>query len=472
MNSIVGDDLALDGVEYGDSTQWTLRSFLYSGGAATRVKVVDKLISDGSLGEPMAERRQLIEQLHDEISGRIAEGMSLYGIYTGLDALRRFYAWADRVGRSPTLMSVEEDFVAFTDFLIQRVRIAKDLSESACETYATAVATHLNKVLGRKNSLLETTKIHSLKNRPRAALGTQAAKQNLETTFEFGQALLDVSDALTLDAIRGPLPVTIHLRKGPIIKRWCRLLPPEKLLSLREDAQPHQKKKVMARRARRAADTSNRCRHSVINLRIEAELLIFISQTGMNFTQASRLADSQYRYQAYFDGYKVYRVYKGRRAGEVSFQIYSEYRPLFERYLDWRNSVFGGGERLLFPFIAQPGKKRGERSPQEFIGVKRLCKDSGLRYVGPRMLRGLRVNWFSRRSRDPSMTAEAHQHSQETLFRHYDQPHHQVAAVEISRFHAAQEPIIEMPGPGACSEPVPSQIATAPPFGDPTGLHK
>lgn len=61
------------------------------------------------------------------------------------------------------------------------------------------------------------------------------------------------------------------------------------------------------------------------------------------------------------------------------------------------------------------------------------------------------------------MTAEMHSHTQETLIRNYEQPHLQVAMIEISRFHALTDPAIAPPGPGICIEAVPKAIPGAQP---------
>jgi len=65
------------------------------------------------------------------------------------------------------------------------------------------------------------------------------------------------------------------------------------------------------------------------------------------------------------------------------------------------------------------------------------------------------------------LTAEMAQHTQETLLRIYDQPHHHSAASEISRFHAMSDPGCEPPGPGACINPTPVYVSDPPPKSPP-----
>jgi integrase len=444
-------DLTFPEVRFGViETQWSLCPLLYRGGAGTNVRRVSDQIEKGELGAPIQGRVPLVERLHEYLAGRIASGISRATIALSISQLRGFYTWVDKTGRSATLHSVEHEYIEYSEHLLNRVRVLKNIGESSAYGYALGLAGMLDDVLQLKFGLLARTRLTTGKIGKRV-LGTEADKQNLEQTFAFGRFLLDITDALTIESIRGPMPLTIRLRSGQTLEEWCRLKPAESLKTMHV---PQWRRVALRRRAAWEADTSIGTRHSLINLRMEAELLIFIAQTGMNLAQAVALTIGKFRYQSYLDGYRVYRVYKGRRSGEVEFEIYSEYRALFERYLSWRTVIFpAGDDDRVFPFVPLRG---AIRTVQTFQAVQRRCKRIGLPCILPRKLRNTRINWLQRRSRDPQLTAEMNQHSQETLFRNYDQPHHQVAAFEISRFLHATDPAIAMPGPGICIGNAPS----------------
>jgi hypothetical protein len=190
---------------------------------------------------------------------------------------------------------------------------------------------------------------------------------------------------------------------------------------------------------------------------MEAELLIFIAQTGMNLAQAYKIKIGKFSYQSDTSGYQVRRVFKQRRQGEVEFHIYSEYRTYFENYLEWRNELFGDDpEGRLFP-IASP-KERPEDSPTDFSAIRKRCKRAGIKFVGASELRKSRTNWLLRRSKSESLTAEMGQHTESTLLQNYARPNHQVAITEISRFLATIDPALAPPGPGACVRAQPLNI--------------
>lgn len=452
-------------VEYGkNETPWDLRTLLFKGGAGALSNKIAGLIAIGNLGDPIMDRFPLVEKLHDVIAGKLAGGGSRSSTQSQIERLRAFFSWADGEARSMTLKSVESDYIDWTDHLLHRQRVVRDIKPSTVRTNATSVANILNEVLELRVGLIAKTRIREQKKK-RRVLGTQADKQNLEQTFAFGNLLLDIIDALSVQAIQGRLPVRIPFRSGEVIEEWSGRIPAEQVLSLNiEPTNPKSrfnKKRTIEMRVAWEADISLRTRFPLVNLRIQAEMLTFIAQTGINISQAYTLKLSKFRYRSHIDGYQVHRVYKKRRQGEVAFEIFSEYRAIFEQYLAWRKVLFpDDDEGLLFPLVK---KGRAADTAPSFDRVIKLCKKLGVDYFPPSALRKTRINWLLRRSRDPAMTAEMHAHTEETLIRNYEQPHLQVAMVEISRFHARTDPSIAPPGPGVCIEAVPKAIPGAPP---------
>lgn len=451
-------DLTFPGVDFGAiETPWDLRPLLYSGGAKTYVRQVADRIANGELGAPIDDRLPLVRLLHDHLASRLAEGALRPTVAASIAILRSFFAWIDTTGRRATLTSAERVYIEYSEHLLHRVRVLRNLSEASAYTYALNLAAMLDNILELKSGLLAKTRLSKPKVR-KHVLGADADKQNLEGTAAFVHALLDIADALTVETIRGPVPVTIRLRSGHAFAVCCRLKPLDNLKMMLD---PKERRVIQRRRAAWATDTSTRTRYPLINMRIEAELLIFIANTGMNLAQASALRIGNFRYQSNIDGYRVFRVHKGRRGGEVEFNIYSEYRALFERYLQWRNAIIPGSkDDRLFPFVLVRGAIRRACT---FSAISERFKALGLPLVLPRDLRSTRVNWLLRRTQDPQLTAEMNQHSKETLLRVYDQPHHQTALVEISRFLASADPAIAMPGPGACAGSSPTPVPNSPP---------
>lgn len=280
-----------------------------------------------------------------------------------------------------------------------------------------------------------------------------------------GGALADICANLTADAVHGPIPVALEFRSGQVIQHWCGRQSTEGLKNFDPaQSKPSRVREALDRRETLNNDVSVETRFPLINLRIEAELLIFIAQTSMNLSQARELQAGKFSYESFIDGYRVRRIYKGRKRGEVEFEIFSEYRPHFAKYLDWLSDVmpeWNRSEGLIFPFVPAPGK--ASRGALNFTAVKGVLKKLGIPFVGPRLLRKTRVNWMLRRSGDENLSAEQAQHTRETLISAYEIPNHQRAVAEAARFWQETDPSIQPPSPGSCVEQTPVPVADIPP---------
>jgi hypothetical protein len=450
MNELQIPDLAFPMARYGrHAIPWDFRPLLYPGGAEADRRSVNTLISQGELGQPLRERLPLVCGLHDSVASALLGGGSQSTAQRHVIEVRRFYKWIDASGRSPNLDSILQCFLDWAEHLYHRQQVTGDIEPLSVYVTVSTVAALLDSVLNLKSGLLHKTRIRK-RTATKRRLGTQTDKENLNETFRFGHALLDICDALSADSIRGKLPISIQFRDGQLIEEWSGLQPPSALKSFTNRVKHHScTVQTIKNRAAWEADTSLRTRSTVVNLRIQAELLIFIAQTGMNLAQAYKLRVGCFSYRSHIDGYEVRRIYKNRRRGEVEFQIYTAYRPLFERYLKWRHELFPGEEDgLLFPLRSKQG--RSENIAPEFGAIEKKCIQLNIKYAGPRLLRKTRQNWLLRHSKDPDVTAEMGQHAKETLLNVYCKPNHQIAVAEISQFHLFGDPAITPPGPGIC----------------------
>ncbi len=430
--------------------------FCIGGGAAAKINEVARLIMQGELGSPLLERVELVQRLHGDMVGDLVGGGSRFSLQNKIGAIRQFFAWGDLDGSVLSLDTVADSYVRWTDRLLHRYRVEKNISEGYLYDVARLMATMMDRVLNRQSSLMKSTRIR--KPRGKGKMHTSHVdKQSLQSTFEFGHFLADLCSALTIEATKGPLPVRIPLRTGQVLEQWSGLPHPDKLAVRRTK---YQIEASMETRAAWEADGTLRTRYSLVNLRIEAEMLMFIAQTGMNLQQAHTLRMDQFHYTSHLDGYQV-RSYKNRRQGEVLFEIFANYREWFDRYLTWRTEWFPNEPKgLLFPLIRSGGRIK-EEAPQ-FVRISGMCKSIEIKLVRPRLLRGTRVNWLLRESRNPEQVAELAQHTTETLIRVYADPHPQAAMVEITRFHQQTDPTISPPTPGHCVSAEPKPLLDIP----------
>lgn len=434
---------------------WDLKLLLYRGAAAVDRRKVAPMIEQGAFGQILVERLPLIERLHGIIEAKLVRGGegAISSVHGQLGVLHRFVAWIDDRQTTLNLETLHGLFLAWVEGMIHRYRIKKDLQHATAYGYACNLADLVARALDYTHSepgrsLLSQTRMRAPRH---GRLGTQADKEALDRTFAFGHLLADVCGGLTAGTVRGPLPVTITLRDGnsALIKGELKFfdIDPATIRGARD------RERAIQIRAPLAPDASAMlARPSVINVRIVAELLTFIAQTGMNVKQAAGLRREQYRWQTDGDEAIAYRVYKGRRGGDAIFRCFKAYRPYLEAYLAWLKELgLAATDDRLFPFIYHTGKIPAEHKLPLFTAIQGLCAQVGITYVKPQQLRKTRVNWLLRYSRDPDLTAVQAAHTKEVLLRVYAQPHHQLAAVEILRFHQKTDPTLAPPGPGICA---------------------
>jgi hypothetical protein len=146
------------------------------------------------------------------------------------------------------------------------------------------------------------------------------------------------------------------------------------------------------------------------------------------------------------------------------FEIYSEYRQVFERYLLWRAAIFPDDpDGLLFPLIGY--RLQVSRHPEiapTHHRLKDCCKRAGIKFLPPSALRNTNVNWMLRRTLDPDLTADEKQHAKRTLLSVYEKPNQQRAMFQIQSFWSKHDPSQVAVGPGSCVGKIPQSIPDMP----------
>lgn len=417
----------------------SLTRLLYKGGASHNVTAAIRAIQDGALGAIIQDRVELVRLIYDSINGDLVSGGSAATCRTQIAILTYFFRWADSVDAPLDVAGVAATYFLYAEHLLNRVRTIKDLKAVTAYNKANTLGAVLDKALGRSSSLIRRTRL----TRPKPSKKPQSAqtdKQNLHDTFVFGRLLQNICDETPIDVLMGShWSVSIPLQDGGkvVLHHSCRARLPD---DQRTATNKHRTAAALA------AYTSDRSlnhpfRQRMANLRIEAEFMMFVGQTGMNVSQAMNLCVSSFRYAQDLEGYRV-REYKPRRQGEVQFEIFREYRSHLERYLDWRRALFQrkDGEDRLFPIIRRAGTRKDLQ--WYFYGLRSACAQAGIAFVTAKELRGTRVNWILRRSGDPDLTADMAQHHKQTLLSNYERPSLQRAISEVGRFHLRTDPAL------------------------------
>jgi hypothetical protein len=446
-------DLTFKQIEYGNrETPWSFNSLYYVGLSSIKISFATSIIGDKTSTEPDASRAELCVRLYEALQGEITLGRSPATVKGTYQNIRSFFGWADANSIPMDMKSAEQAFLDWCDWQFDNSRGNPTAAQSAFSR-CVRVGSVIDSAFHRSSTIISLTRLRK-RTKPRD-WKRDSDKVNFEKLFKMGGVLHDICNSLTIEKIQGELPIKISAG-GRALDHWCGLIPSE---NLKWNGLSALDGKPLLRRQLRMDDRSWKSRHSIMNLRIEAEILIFIAQTQINLTQALDLENSKVAYQSTNSGYRVSNLFKGRRGGTVTFDIYSEYRQHFESYLKWRNQLFPD-DPLLFPLKSHNTRTIG--NGPTFGAVRKILTKLDIEYIPPRMLRLSKVNWLLRKTRDPSLTAEMAQHAEATLLMMYEKPNHQAALSEISRFHQAQEAALSSPGPGLCVTPQPILIKPMP----------
>ncbi|MBZ4038081.1 hypothetical protein [Novilysobacter selenitireducens] len=454
MLDVVIPDLKVEGMILSPKASGIdLKILLYKGAASLQRHLAQRKLESGELGRPLTERLPLLETIHRRWQAGVADkSLSDQSIEAQWSALKALVDFGEKLNKPFTVENARRLYLDWAAHILAR----SDLNPASTYMRSVVAARLIAPALGIEPKRLQwATKIRRGKR-----LGTSGAKENLEETGAFIQLMLETIEQLSIDVIRGPLPVVLRYggAEYPLHCTFHPWKPIDKLVIRNSTAL----KRAEARRERASKDISNNKRAQLINLRLEAEMLIFINQTSCNLTQALQLTGGKFRYQSDGDYVSVH-AWKNRAKHAVTLRIHKSYRPHFDAFLKWREAVFPGDpDGLTFPFVYNDGAVAMRRTVWGFEHVRRLCKALSKPFVNARQHRKTIGNFTSRR-KSRQFAAELLSNSEKTFKAHYEEPNHQRMVAELVSFWDTMESMVgEAVGPGACRAAEPERLPDTP----------
>lgn len=450
-------DLKIKSSKLRNLAMYDLRRFLYARSCASNGKALDsrwffRQINAGEAGEPKLERLSLILAIQDELEMRLESGGTISTLDGSLAGLQLFFDFSHRENIPATLDNLENAYLQYCEYLF---RISQKQNPDVKVSTAYGYGCRLSKIFG---SILEIPQTIDLMSRTRLPFPKQTKKavsrlvdkQNLENIYKMGSFLVDIINGITIEKIHGQLPFEIEIRNN-LVKNNSILLDittykgkyshlidtPPHMLSVNERKAIYWLKKAREP----VSNIKGTKRHYLATLRVCAQLIVFIAQTGMNLAQARTLKRTDMRFRPSGENLEV-RCYKKRRGGEVAFKIYKSYKRMLQEHIAFIEHLFPDSN-LLFPWFDKDCEASDSRS-LTFQSIRKLLNRYQIPWTPPSQLRKTRVNWCLRRSGDDfNLTAEMHQHLQETLRNHYELPSQHRTMVELTKFWNSNDPIKE-----------------------------
>lgn len=426
----------LNKLQYGThETPWDLSIYLYAGASLEHRRTVVRSIQEKKYGDICQHRVQFISNLFDYFEYKIQSGLSRATIISQLERISIFIKWCDKYNKNLSIVSFVDDFIAWVND--EKIRAQKEnLNEFAARKMCTMVANIIAKSQGLQNfpdgkSLMLRTQF----NKPIIIKEDSDLIKDVEI-MKFGQFLKVIIDQLTVDAIRGELPLLLKLdnNKEIILKSHFK----GSKLSVDKMSPSDKNKYFNARKALEAHENILDSFHrlALLNLRIEAELYLFISQSNMNLSQALSLKQTEFRMMKQDDEYEVFTVYKNRKQGEATFRCYKDYRSIFLNYLKWLKEIGFTEEDSLFPFVAIRSVFKTKEKQYKPQRLRELCKQTSIPYISTQKLRTFKSNWLFKNSDDKSVVVTLMSHDKKTFEKHYRKQTKLESIKELSEYNA------------------------------------
>jgi len=410
-----------------------LSRFLVVGGAGEHIRAFNRRggVLGGEYGPTQWCRVEVMLRIKEVLETALIAGESPRSADNKFNCLKDFISFVDFAELRCSMDSLEHDYLGYAEHLFQKYSKKTRADMRRGYDYVSRLGRLLSQVLdfSARQSLLYRTRWRVPKS-VKKSVGKAAEKQNLENTFVFGGFLICLIESLTPQAILGKMPLSVPIRvKG---REEFNLILPK---SLR--ANPSDQRGLRSREPVESVVGTRR--PILLNIRVAAEFMVFIAQTGMNVAQALELKRAGFKYKPLGDSWRV-RAYKRRRGGEVHFEIYKNYKPFLKNYLEFLDRFDSESDRL-FPTWDKAGNL-SEANPNHLnVLIRAVLDECQVPWIPPSMLRNTRINWLLRRSGDENQTAQMAQHTVEMLQDRYERPSQHLAMTEITHFWKDNDPI-------------------------------
>lgn len=425
--------------DYENRTPLNLNVFLFIGGASSKAKSVQKAIASDGLGEVRKTRLHLVRKIYECLKARLVRGYKFVSVESAFIDLRWFYRYVDSLELDPTVENILTCYMDWSVSIYKR-QLENKISESVGFKQVRSVGKLLEDALGISPGSLTKKIVVLAGSTKKYTLSIADDKKVLSDSIAFGRDMADIARCLTMEVFNESPPFEIKFADGAKFHYFNRN---SKTIILNGDSSP-----VINCREGFECSWSVGQRNSFINLRVEAELEIFISQTGANSGQVVGLSREGIQIGRFLNAWNL-KAYKPRRRGEVSYEVFSEYQKHLKKYLDFYDQCFPDvKDGPLFPLVGHSGLSFRKK----YTGnkIRNFLTKLGKKYIASSFRRNTRENWIARSSEDPFLAANMANHSLETHVKSYSRPNLIVASKEFTEFFSIQHELLISVDSGGC----------------------
>lgn len=436
------------------SVPWDLFIFAHENGASlNRHKLIWGESYKHFVGLVIEERIPLLVKIHANFDDKVKCGEWTYKtVNTYCKKLKILYKFAESKNTNLSILNIEHCFAWWqeeTQQLIGEGNLSCDYTNTL-----NVLAGIIGRLLGKPANVLKLANKH-----PKSFRNNFPVSQNYKTldstVFDYGRNLYDIRQSLSIDDIYSQIPIRISLRSGDYFDHWGRMVRPENVRAITnpDSVDSWHVKNTRVIREDASLSQSKAARDPFLNLRLQVEMMIFISQTSVPPSTAYEMERFIFKRGDRIDGTIQVECWKNRLRDNITFTLYEEYWPIFQEYLAFRDKVFPEATSL-FPLSGKQGVKRQSFAP---IALRKLLSNLNQPYLSPTALKNHRINYFTRNT-DVRVALIVGQKSLSALSKHYNTPEVNTAIREWTIYFSSEDAKRKNLLSGSCHELSPSPV--------------
>jgi len=398
---------------WADLSRWLVR-----GGAETDSRWFYRDASVETWQRAINDRLPFVEKVTDYFNLEVTRGASAATIHTYFSDVNQFMKWVDRnnIVLSANSEDLKTAFLAYDEYFYIRGWVKKKVAHITAYSSVFNIAQSFSKMLNlppHAHFRYLSRVVKAYKAPRKSSFSRAAEKQHLGNTRTLGYYCVDIANSITIEAIYDQLPITVYTLNPDGSKKAIEM--PLGLVNLLN----HESKRTSNRGVAlcEPTDTLDKFRGSLVRVRLLAELVIFVYQTGMNISQILQIERKGLSYKLQGNNDWLVTCRKRRKQGPVKFKIYKEYRERLKNFIKFVDYFFPE-DAQLFP-VTYESNTRGSVN---YNTLKKHTERDGIPWIPPRVTRNTRANFLDRMTGDPDLSAEMTQHVKETFRRNYERP--------------------------------------------------
>jgi hypothetical protein len=433
-------------IENSESPTWDLTPMAFNGG--TKISKRNKNYLDMVYKFPVVEHRvKWLVEAKEYLEGRLDIGeLASASASTLIERLAALISFCDEKTISiETGSDISNAFYKYSEYQFSREQQKKiKFKQGSGYKICYPVSKLLSAITELGSIDIKSTRLKQKKN-SRRAISREADKMNLEDAANFAKFAYDICNNFD--------PKSLHSNKLPILVKVRK-----ELTAAEINLTPTIKSDTVV-----SGDYIETTARYAFNHRVAFECLIFLAMTMQNAAPTFNLRMQDFDFKPMGKNYEV-RAFKNRRGGEVLFKIPKPYRKSFEAYLTFMREYAYGVEHL-FPMLTHEGAYRKRRNA-DWGTSKALANTYSIHTIAPNKFRKIGLNILLRLSSDEQAAADLGNHGLKMFRESYEFPSQQRAAVELTRFWDANDPLehgepkLSLFSTGCSGEPVPFDDAT------------